>query len=84
METLNRADALTVLKESLTDIVPDADFDRLRPDDPFRDALELDSLDFLTLVEILSQRTGVHIDESDYPRLTTLADSVDFLVERTG
>ncbi|MFE1248441.1 acyl carrier protein [Streptomyces sp. NPDC058735] len=84
METLNSTDALTVLKESLTEIVPDADFDRLRPDDRFRDALELDSLDFLTLVEILSERTGVHIDESDYPRLTTLADSVDFLVERTG
>ncbi|MGW6316573.1 acyl carrier protein [Streptomyces sp. NPDC055099] len=83
MKPLNSSEAMTVVKESITQIVPDADFDGVGPDDKFRDALELDSLDFLSLVEILSERTGARIDEDDYPELTTLADTVAFLVERT-
>jgi acyl carrier protein len=84
MKPLNSTEALAVVKESITQIIPDADFTRVRPGDKLRDMLELDSLDFLTLVEILSERTGVRIDEDDYPQLTTLADSVEFLVARTG
>ncbi len=83
MKPLNSSEAMTVVKESITQIVPDADFDGVGPDDKFRDALELDSLDFLSLVEILSERTGARIDEDDYPELTTLADTVAFLVKRT-
>jgi hypothetical protein len=40
-------------------------------------------LDFLQLVELLSGRTGVRIDESDYPSLETIASTVDFLVAST-
>jgi acyl carrier protein len=80
---LNNAEALSLIKESITQIIPDADFTLVRPDDKFRDVLELDSLDFLSLVELLSERAGVRIDEEDYPNLTTLADTTRFLVERT-
>ncbi|MFJ3714789.1 acyl carrier protein [Streptomyces sp. NPDC090057] len=84
MKPLNDADAESVVKESITRIVPDADFARLGPDDRFRDVLELDSLDFLSLVELLSERTGVRIDEDDYPELSTLSGAVAFLVGRTA
>lgn len=84
MKPLSNAEALTVVKESITQIIPDADFTHVAPDDKFRDVLELDSLDFLSLVEILSERTGIRIDEDDYPELTTLADTVAFLVTRAG
>ncbi|GGS55445.1 acyl carrier protein [Streptomyces cinerochromogenes] len=84
MKPLNASDAVSVIKDSITRIVPDADFTRLEPDDKFRDVLELDSLDFLSLVELLSERTGVRIDEVDYPELTTLSDATRFLVERTA
>ncbi|PWI20753.1 phosphopantetheine-binding protein [Streptomyces sp. Act143] len=84
MKALNSTEALTVVKESITQIIPDADFTDVRPDDKMRDVLELDSLDFLSLVEILSERTGVRIDEDDYPELTTLADTARFLVARTA
>ncbi|MFF9391324.1 acyl carrier protein [Streptomyces griseoluteus] len=84
MKPLNDAEALSVVKESITQIVPDADFTLVRPDDTFRDVLELDSLDFLSLVELLSERTGARIDEEDYPELTTLSGSARFLVDRTA
>ncbi|MFL4903811.1 acyl carrier protein [Streptomyces sp. MMS24-I2-30] len=83
MKALDNAEAMIVIKESITRIVPDADFALVGPDDRFRDVLELDSLDFLSLVEMLSERTGVRIDEDDYPELTTLSDATRFLVERS-
>lgn len=83
VKPLTDAEATAVIKESITRIVPDADFGLVRPDDRFRDVLELDSLDFISLVELLSERTGVRIDEEDYPELTTLADAMRFLVGRS-
>jgi acyl carrier protein len=62
------ADADTIVREAVLRIVPDADLDAIGPDADLRDELELDSLDFLALVETLTQRTGVRIDEDDYPR----------------
>ncbi|WP_046729455.1 acyl carrier protein [Streptomyces humi] len=79
-----RSRSAAVIKESITRIGPDADFTLVRPDDRFRDVLELDSLDFLSLVELLSERTGVRIDEEDYPELTTLSDATRFPVGRSG
>ncbi|MEW1775497.1 acyl carrier protein [Streptomyces sp. NPDC086777] len=83
MKPLTDAEATAVIKESITRIVPDADFTPVQPDDRFRDVLELDSLDFLSLVELLTERTGVRIDEEDYRELTTLADASRFLVDRS-
>ena len=72
------------MADALIEIVPDADVDALPPSAPCARELELDSLDFLTFVELLSSRAQVRIDEMDYPRLATLDSSVAFLVEQTA
>lgn len=74
--------ARNVIDEAISQIAPDADLGSLAPDADLRDALELDSLDFLNLVESLSQRTGRRIDEDDYPQLATMASAVKFLTAR--
>ncbi|ARP68659.1 phosphopantetheine-binding protein [Streptomyces pluripotens] len=79
---MERSEALRLVEEALTRVVPDADVGALEPDLPFRDALEFDSLDFLAFVETLSERSGLRIDEDDYPRLTTLDDTSAFLAAR--
>ncbi|MEK2478277.1 MULTISPECIES: acyl carrier protein [Streptomyces] len=76
-------EAEDIVKEALTDVVPEADLTTLGPDETFRDALGMDSLDFLSFIEILTRRTGVRIDDEDAPHLTTLADSTGFLLART-
>ncbi len=43
----------------------------------------LDSLDFLSFVEVLSDRSGVRIEDEDTPQLSTLSRSADFLVAHT-
>jgi acyl carrier protein len=79
---VNRDEALETVKESILRVVPDADFTQITPEEPFREPLEIDSLDFLNFVEVLGERTGLSIDEDDYPRLTTLSDAADFLLSR--
>ncbi|WP_069169236.1 acyl carrier protein [Streptomyces griseus] len=81
---MNRAEALEVVEESLASTVPDADLTGLGPDDLFREALDMDSLDFLSFVETLGDRAGIRIDDEDSPELTTLSASADFLAARTG
>ncbi|WNM32108.1 acyl carrier protein [Streptomyces sp. Li-HN-5-11] len=83
MKPLTDVEAMSVVKESIEQIIPDVDFALVEPDDTLRDVLELDSLDFLGLVELLSERTGIRIDEEDYPELTTLSDATRFLVHRS-
>lgn len=73
--------AEAALKEALAEVAPDADTGALAPDADVRDSLELDSMDFLRVVEILSERCG-RIDEDDYPQLATLASAVKFLASR--
>ena len=77
---MNRTEAMDMVRESISRVIPGADVAALRPDDAFRDVLEMDSLDFLSFVEVLSERSGVRIEDEDASRLTTLAASADFLV----
>lgn len=65
-------------------IVPDADLDDLDDDARLRSELELDSLDFLSFVELLSSATGVRIDEVDYPELVSTGSCIAFLTSRSA
>ncbi|MEV7869936.1 phosphopantetheine-binding protein [Streptomyces sp. NPDC088124] len=81
---MNRSEALDHVSRSIRTVVPDADFDGVSPDADLRETFELDSLDFLSFVETLGERTGCRIDEDDYPALATLSSSADFLLSRAG
>ncbi|MER6841065.1 acyl carrier protein [Streptomyces platensis] len=80
---MNRDEALNVVRDAIEEVIPEADLSALRSDSTFRDTVEMDSLDFLSFVEILSGRTGIRIDDEDTPRLTTLDGCTRFLVERS-
>ncbi|MFF5211110.1 acyl carrier protein [Streptosporangium sp. NPDC000396] len=75
--------ARELIKSALSQVAPDADLAALPPDADFRDILELDSLDFLKYVEILSGASGYRIEEDDYPAFTTVAGGASFLATRT-
>jgi len=77
--TLSADTARAAIAAAIRRIVPDADFDALADDAPIRTELELDSLDFLSFVELLCGATGVRIDESDYPDLTSVGSGIAFL-----
>lgn len=63
----------------LAGIAPDEDLSGLKDDVPFRDQLDLDSMDFLDIVMELRKRYRVQIPEEDYPALASMAGTVHYL-----
>lgn len=51
-------------------------------DQPLQLELEIDSLDFLTLMASIREHFGVVIPELEYPRVSTLRDLRAYLVDR--
>jgi acyl carrier protein len=72
-------ETMVLIRMALREVAPGADLDRLDPATDLRDALGLDTLDFLRFVELLSEQSGRRIDEDDYPRLTSLSGAAAFL-----
>jgi acyl carrier protein len=68
--------------EILSDIAPDEDLTGLKEDVPFRDQLELDSMDFLDIVMELRKRYRIQIPEEDYPALASMQSTVEYLEPR--
>jgi acyl carrier protein len=63
----------------LEDIAPDEDLTSLQDDVPFRQQIELDSMDFLDIVMELRKRHRVQIPEADYGQLASMASTVKYL-----
>ncbi len=65
--------------DALHRIAPEADPQKIRPDETLREALDIDSFDFLSVLIALHERLGVEIPEADYGQLTTLSALVQYL-----
>jgi len=76
---MNRAEIEQVVKNSLSDVAPEADVEDIDADKSFRDQFDFDSMDYLTLMTELNQKLGIHISEIDYPKLSSLSGCVDYL-----
>ena len=68
--------------EVLAGIAPEADLAAVDPAADLRETLDLDSMDFLSFVVGLHDRTGIDVPESDYARLATLEGCVGYLAAR--
>jgi acyl carrier protein len=75
-------DIRAVVVEVLASVAPEGDFDRLKPDLPLRDQLDIDSYDFLNVIVQLHERLGVDIPETDYRHLSSLDGVVAYLARR--
>ena len=63
----------------LSNIAPDEDLSGLVDDKPFREQLELDSMDFLDIVMELRKRYRVQIPEEEYGQLASMGSTVTYL-----
>ncbi|MDR1491679.1 MAG: acyl carrier protein [Planctomycetaceae bacterium] len=63
----------------LSDISPDEDLSNLDDAAPFRDQLQLDSMDVMDIILELRKRYRVNIPEDDYGKLDTMAHTVEYL-----
>ena len=76
---MTREEIKDVILEIIEDIDEDAEFETLKPDEPLRDQLDLDSMDFLDIVMELRKRYQVQIPEEEYPELATLNSCINYL-----
>lgn len=72
-------DIRKVVQEELNNIAPEADLAHINPADDLREALDIDSMDFLNFITAIHHRLGVNIPELDYPKLITLDGAVAYL-----
>ena len=79
---MNAEEIRQVLLEILGRIVPDEDLSTLENDVPFRDQIELDSMDFLDIVMELRKRHGIEVPEADYIQLASLDSSANYLTPK--
>ncbi|SDP83561.1 acyl carrier protein [Arthrobacter sp. ok909] len=76
---MNEQDARAAVQAAIGEVAPDVDFDDVDEDARLRQDLELDSLDFLRLVETIDKATGVDIPERDYPAVATVKGLIGYL-----
>jgi len=68
----------TVL-DVLRGLAPETADAEIEPETPFIEQFDLDSMDFLRLMEGLERALGIAIRDLDYPRLSTLRGCEEYL-----
>jgi acyl carrier protein len=81
---MNEIDIRTALLEELGNIAPEIDMQTLDPAADLREALDIDSMDFLNFVTAIHRRLRIDIPELDYPKLSTLDGAATYLQGRSG
>jgi acyl carrier protein len=76
---MTNIDVDVVLREELGNIAPEIDAGA-----DLREALDIDSMDFLNFITAIHHRLGIDIPEVDYPKLVTLDGAVQYLEAKLG
>jgi acyl carrier protein len=72
-------EAHQILVDAFLDVAPDCDPTTVDGDANYRDALAIDSMDFLNILELVANETGIEVPESDYDRIMTFDGFVAYL-----
>jgi acyl carrier protein len=79
---MNDLDIRKVVQEELNNIAPEVDLATVDPAADLREAIDIDSMDFLNFITAIHHRLGIDIPEIDYPKLVTLNGAVSYLTAR--
>jgi len=79
---MNRSDIRKVIQEELSNIAPEIDLASVDPAADLREALDIDSMDFLNFVTAVHHRLGLDIPELDYPKLVTLDGAIAYIAAK--
>lgn len=79
---MNATQARDLAATVLRGIAPEADLGSVGDDEDLREALDLDSMDFMNFIIGLSERSGIEIAQADTPRLRTLRGLAVYFQDR--
>ena len=77
-------EARAAVLSSLGQIAPEADLELMDPGADMRKEIDLDSMDFLALVQALAESTGVEVPEEDYREVRSLDGMVAYLARKAA
>lgn len=76
---MSAVDVRAAIVKMIGDIAPEADLTAIPPSADLREALDIDSMDFLNLVIAVHAALGVDIPERDYPQVMSLDGMVAYV-----
>jgi acyl carrier protein len=71
-----------LIRDAIERVAPDVDASTIPRGADFRAEAELDSMDFLALVTLISEATGIDVAEADYGSILTIAGFAGYLAAR--
>ena len=80
---MNATQTRDLVLDLIDTVAPGAASGEVDPRGRLRDEMDLDSLDFLRIVQAIHDRTGVDIPESDYGSVESLDALVDYVSARS-
>jgi acyl carrier protein len=84
MSTLTSDDAHALLARLVGRIAPGVDLDELELSAFLDEEAELDSIDFLELLRMLEEETGIDVPEQDYPLVVTTDGFEQYVTSASG
>jgi acyl carrier protein len=81
---MNNDEIKNVIFGILKRIAPESDPSALASDENIRKALDIDSFDALNFFIRIDEELGVSVPESDYGKLNTLAEMLQYFSSRMG
>jgi acyl carrier protein len=79
---MTRDEIRAVVDEELSNVAPETSPALIDDKVDLREALDIDSVGFLTFVTALYKRLNVNVPEKDYPKLFTKQRAIDYLSAR--
>jgi acyl carrier protein len=76
---MNTQNARNAVQAAFAEIAPDVEPDDLTEEARLRQDLDIDSFDFLRLIELISESTGVDTPEEDYAQLATVGGFIAYV-----
>ena len=80
---MTREAARELLVDAFLDVAPDCDPTSIAGDALYREALGIDSMDFLGIIEAIAVSSGIEVPEADYDAIQTFDAFVSYLCERS-
>ena len=76
---MNRELLCQLLFDALLSVAPEVQREVIQLAQPLRDQVDLDSMDWLNFLIALREKTGVTVAESEYARLRSVNDLLDYI-----
>lgn len=79
---MNDVEARDVIGAALGRIAPEVDLGEVDPSEPMTREMDLDSMDMLSLLEAIRERTGIDIPDADVDPMWSLDAMIGYLTTR--